>query len=390
MKDGAAEYLTLIQRKIADIENELPKIVRAADLTAEKIVRGGKLYAASDEDGFQTELLSRSGGLMGMSRLDLAAPASEDDVVLLGDLQQRPKSHSYSLRERRKKYSPLVIAFASSESDIRTDCDILIDNGLPAGTAPVIRSGEESICPAGGVINIASAWAFTAEYVASCSRRGRMPVCWQSACVPNGMKWNERYMGRVFHEPEEVSIEGIPPGELAKRYLDYLQHALRGLEANEMPKFERAGRLASKAIRRGNTVWCDCTGHHMPAQKGMAGDPGIVRMVFPERKETSGPFVSGDVFFYNGYFLFPEDIFEKVREAEVASVWIMGGRERMPELKADRHEQMDEIQIDAHWHYGDACIKVPGYEIPIIPPSGVVMTTTLWMLIAETAKALSS
>jgi hypothetical protein len=112
-------------------------------------------------------------------------------------------------------------------------------------------------------------------------------------------------------------------------------------------------------------------------------------MVFPERKETSGPFVPGDVYLCNGYFLEPAEILSEVRGAEIPSVWILGGRERMQAFAADAPGHKHEIHIDAHWHFGDACVNVPGYGIPIIPPSGVIMTTTLWMLVAEVAHAVS-
>ena len=45
-----------------------------------------------------------------------------------------------------------------------------------------------------------------------------------------------------------------------------------------------------------------------------------------------------------------------------------------------------EIHIDAHWRYGDACLTIPGYDVRIVPESGVVMTATLWMLTAAAAE----
>ena len=47
-----------------------------------------------------------------------------------------------------------------------------------------------------------------------------------------------------------------------------------------------------------------------------------------------------------------------------------------------------EIHIDAYWRYGDAAVRIPGYDIKVLPASGVVTTAMLWMLHAAAADAL--
>jgi len=43
----------------------------------------------------------------------------------------------------------------------------------------------------------------------------------------------------------------------------------------------------------------------------------------------------------------------------------------------------DESFIDQHWKLGDAVVEVPGYDIKILPTSGVVTETILRMVESE-------
>ena len=64
----------------------------------------------------------------------------------------------------------------------------------------------------------------------------------------------------------------------------------------------------------------------------------------------------------------------------MSSVWLQGGCEYRYFINRPQ-----EILIDCGWKHGDACIDLPGYDILIIPPSGVVQTAALWMLVGEAA-----
>ena len=43
----------------------------------------------------------------------------------------------------------------------------------------------------------------------------------------------------------------------------------------------------------------------------------------------------------------------------------------------------DEVYIDQHWAFGDAVVEVPGYDVKILPTSGVISEAVLWMVCAE-------
>ena len=102
--------------------------------------------------------------------------------------------------------------------------------------------------------------------------------------------------------------------------------------------------------------------------------------------ESLGP---DDGVVFVGYFDFPGRLsepsyWEPLRAVGVPSIWITGGRETRPVTP-----QAGEIHVDPYWTYGDAAVEIPGYDIMILPPSGVVQTAALWMIIGEIAGALS-
>ena len=48
-----------------------------------------------------------------------------------------------------------------------------------------------------------------------------------------------------------------------------------------------------------------------------------------------------------------------------------------------------EIHINAYWRYGDTSVHMPGYDVRVIPPSGVITTMMLWLLHAAAADHIS-
>ena len=381
MEPSAKNYLEFIQGKMTRMIQTMDVITAAADAAAARIVSGGRLFGLGDEKGFQSEYSARSGGLMGISTA--GEDVGKGDVVLAATTGASLGTEYRETLASYRNSGALVILIGSGESREKGVEDLFIDNHLPEGLNPVFAGKENPICPTAGVCNVAGLWSFTAEYVAACTRRGKMPVCWQSGNMDAGRVRNKLVKGKVFHDDGEIDVIPIQAGEKGREFLYNVQRCFAGIGCIEIEKFTEAGRLAAEAISRGNTAWCDVIGHHLQSQRGIQGDPGLFKIGAPESDDKAGPFEEGDVYIFNGYFIFPADELEKVREAGVPSVWLLGGRETQ-----DVYPQTGEIHIDTYWRYGDASLSIPGSNIRIVPASGVIMTTTLWMLIAETARGL--
>ncbi len=382
MKPSATAYLGTVLEKLSALERLVDLISAGADAAAERFCSGGTLCGSADEEGFESELNGRSGGFMGMKAHPEPSSLCERDVLVAGTLGLDPNGQAAYLEEAQRR-GAFIVLVGSAASPLRPLADLYIVTGVEPGTAPAFRHEDGAVCPLAPVLNIAALWVFSAELLAACTRRGRMPAMYQSACVPDGGPRNARYAGQGFHEEDEFTVLPIPAGEKGREYLLHLYKAFAGLLTVEAQKLELLGERAAAAISRGGKVWCESIGHHLPSQRGLAGDPGIFTMRFPERGEKIEALSPSDFYVYNGYFFYPEQNLAEVREAGIASAWLTGGREV---VSISGHQ--NEIHIDAHWGYGDACVAIPGYDVRVLPPSGVVTTANLWACVAQTMGSL--
>jgi len=330
----AAQYVETILTALDHIEQNLPLITQGAERAAKHLVAGGHLYAAEDEGGFISEASGRAGGMMTIRSAPAPSEMGGQDVVLVGTLDLKPNEQQEQLRAMREA-GALVILFGSAQSPVRNEADLLIGNGLSAGTVPVvaIRGRTEPICPAGPVGEIAALWVFTGELVAACTREGKMPTMYQSIFVPGSRDRNARYESHAFHE--DMEIKAIPPGQAGRAYLAEIRRCLQGLCEYQIPSFQAGGRKMADVINAGHRAWVVVLGHQQPSQFGLPGDPGILDSSIATKSldrilETIGP---KDALVYVGYYDFPrvlEEDWQPLREIGVPSVWITGGRETRP------------------------------------------------------------
>jgi hypothetical protein len=46
-------------------------------------------------------------------------------------------------------------------------------------------------------------------------------------------------------------------------------------------------------------------------------------------------------------------------------------------------EPQPDLLIDTQWEYGDAAVCLPGYDLKILPASGVLQSAVFWTLVAK-------
>ena len=90
----------------------------------------------------------------------------------------------------------------------------------------------------------------------------------------------------------------------------------------------------------------------------------------------------GDLILYVGYYEPWGPWVETAHELGAKIVTVVSGT---PERRAE--DMGADINIDGCWAYGDAVVDVPGYDIRVLPPSGVVASAAYSMLMAEFAAA---
>ena len=382
----AEQYLRAIEARLAGLGAQLPTIAAAAAVAAERACAGGRIWAVSDEEGFVGEYQQRASGLMMMSGLpgSGALPLDEavgaGDAALAGTQHHDPERQGELLRALAERGVHVTLVGAAA-SPLREYATAFIDSGLPVGTAPLLEHEGVAVCPAASVLNIAAGWLWALEMANACHLRGRAPVFLVSGGLAAGADRNRQHQGKAFHDPGEYEVVPAPAGQRGTELLAEWMRCLTSIRATEMDKLAEIGALAAATRAAGHTVWCASSGHNLPAQRGIEGDPGLFRLQFPERAEEPD-FAPGDCYIYNGYYLFPAEQLAAARAAGVRSAWIMGGRE----IEVI-YPHPGEIHVDGYWRYGDASLHLPGYDYRVIPPSGVITTTLLWLLQAAAIDA---
>ncbi|MBI4553376.1 MAG: hypothetical protein HY710_14020 [Candidatus Latescibacteria bacterium] len=378
----ATQYLRAITENLTGLGSLMTSIVAASEQGAERLVAGGSLYAVADEPGFVSEATGRSGGIRQIRnrREYQTTTLTNRDVILAGTLNNDPEQQARELDAFREQ-GALVVLFGSAVSPVCDHADILIDNGLPVGAVPVLSvpCRPEKVCPTGGIANITALWVFTCELIAACSRLGKTLAMYQSGGMPGGGARNNAYRDVMFHE--DITIPSIVAGALGGQFLAEMDRCFTRI-SQQLPRFFQSGALIAQSLDSGHHVWVSGNGHYFAAQDGMPGDPRLfsLNMNGMNWNEAVAAFQQEDTFAYWGYYNFPEGLVLATRKARMHSIWMEGGCETGKFIARPQ-----EILIDCGWKHGDACIAVPGYDIRVVPPSGVVQAAALWMLIGEAA-----
>ena len=386
MSSFAEQYLRAIEARLAGLGAQLPTIAAAAAAAAERACAGGRIWIVSDEEGFVGEFQHRAAGLMmmnglpGSGALPLDEGVGAGDAVLAATQHHDPERQGELLRALAERGVHVTLVGAAA-SPLREYATAFIDSGLAVGTAPLLRHEGAAVCPAASAVNIAAGWLWALEMANACHLRRRAPVFLVSGGLAAGADRNRQHEGKAFHDPGEYHVVPAPAGQRGTELLAEWMRCLTSIRATEMDKLAEIGALAAATRAAGHTVWCASIGHNLPAQRGIEGDPGLFRLQFPEQGEEPD-FAAGDCYIYNGYYIFPAEELAAARAAGVRSAWIMGGRE----IEVI-YPHPGEIHVDGYWRYGDASLHLPGYDYRVIPPSGVITTTLLWLLQAAAIDA---
>ena len=411
----AGVYISSVISRLNFSESIIGDISDAAEAAAKCAVQGGKIYVTDDETvnrtgeeetqlysgggleypmhedwgGFVAEACDRAGGLRHIQPVPLSNDVQEHDIVLVGTVDLKPEEQSAQIKILKGK-GALVIVFGSRDSRIAALGDYLIDNGLDAGFVPVIKIGETMIGPTAPMANVINKWLFTAEYVAALTRAGKMPAFWQSMLMPGAAARNKKIGDFVYHT--DMDIPPVKPGISARQYISAVRGYLVKIQENELNLFRQAGTLCAETIQSGNKVVASVIGHFMAAQLRMPDYPDIFTVLTTEfgRESLEGVLGKGDTWLHVGYSYTPEQELLYAQEIGAGTICVLTPGPTVVDEGTPVAPDMNliDLYIDPYWKIGDSVVEIPGYDTKIIPPSGVVMITSFWMIIGETMKNL--
>jgi hypothetical protein len=342
-----ATYLSSLLEQIELMQSKLPMLSRSAEEAAAGFVAGGGIYAAGRQPDFISEACGRAGGLMCIKPLGEQHPGTNDVVLYAapGDF----RADDLGLIEKLQQNGATAIAFQST-------------GGLFKGKAPVDT-----------VANVIGLWTWTGEFVGACTRLGKMPVLYKSYGLPGGMERGKKYEGKQFHD--DLTVPAIKPGTLGKAYLAQLEVMVHGLQRDGLPKLHQAAEwcLATPATSRLTLV----TGHMFPRHAQDSRAISFCTLASApawENKSLIDETHPPQFVLLLGYQSAPQKLLDLARSRGFKLVYSCVEPGQMP-LGVE-----GVMYIRPGWPLTDACVNVPGYDIPILPASGVVHAAIYWSI----------
>ncbi|MFW5803409.1 MAG: hypothetical protein ACOCWJ_05780 [Verrucomicrobiota bacterium] len=375
---------------IEALAEDMPSITAAAEAAAEKYVTGDWGIAAAGDYGVLAEACGRSGGIMalkwGYPPNYLKLSKDNPQIVLFALREDRYDKHLRDARKVLDVEHAFVVVMGPQHL-----LDRAREDGMPMQASFAVHSAEgeglfemaegERLAPTTPVASMAALWAWTAEFVAACTRHGKMPVMHESYAIPGAKERAEKLKGQKFYDEP---VKPVAAGELGRLFLKRLRENVEAFYTNERGKMLEAVKLAWQAREAGKELYTFVHGHSVVQdQVKYAKSPQYLTKLNKNwhKQDDRYTLEEGDFVFClgydhryqgNNYGTWHDD----AREAGATLVWSLA-------TYRDEHtkpiREADELLIDQHWEYGDAVVPVPGTDVTIAPTSGHIAQMILRM-----------
>jgi len=399
---GAEAYFREVNRQLDAVQAELPAIVETAEAAARLYVHGD---AACSNYGIESEgdraLMAESAGRSGMIMQHYAWGLGKDwKGIVLYCLREGKLDDDFARIRELAAGGCKVFVFGSRELlDLAKSAGIPCEGMIAVPAAPgdgfCVQPDGSRVVPTYQTAGIAALITWTGEFVAACTREGKMPVMWQSIRKPAGFARKERWEHTKFHDAG-LTPPPVKAGVLGSEWIEQTRRRLALLRSRQIDSIILATERAADAIRSGRKTCVISIGHATMCLFGVPHDPGYFEHITGrwsamarDPKNAKDPLVlePGDFVLGVGYDSIFSDYYDFtgfVRKAGASSAWICA-------TYRPEHVQVlpGEILIDAQWEYGDAVVRLPGYDIDILPSSGLLTTAAYMMISAEMDELLT-
>ena len=376
---AAAKYLDALATKLTEAEARLPEITKLAEQLAERHLRGGMIGFPWIGSTLEQELIGRSGGLMHIgferpwTKERTAEEKASDAIIFAWD--DAPKAGDLKRLQDAKAKGLFVLGFGARKSPLLAEhvaaCDAWIDSGAGEDDRAVELGGGRRAGKTNHFTNAVNGWLFTGELVAALTRRGKMPIMLKSGMTIDGAAWNDRFASGQFHD--DVTVPPVAPGELGRRYLDRIRYMLARLRSTELSNLQKMAAAIETELRAGKKTVVASMGHMGMNFIGRFDDAlwavndevsdGLASQMTSYEKTPDGALV-----LRLGYVGLHRDLHALFQRKQQRVMLIAAENPRAEfAIPADY-----EPRVDPGFAFGDACVSIPGYPIPILPPSGVM------------------
>jgi len=383
MDSFSKSYFEILMAGIEGIRDKMQLLVETAEAVAPKLVAGGDLYIASVRPDFTSEGYVRSGGLMMLKEYDADQNLSAKDVVIVGWTDTECDLTEDLLRLLQET-GAFTVGIGSACGTLLNQVDIFLDNVLLLPVS-ITRPFDNVTYPFTSLQNLILLWTFTGELVAALTRSDQMPAMYQSVLVLGARQRNADVGTRRFHKTHSVSP--LSAGMIGSTYLDKIKDCLGAGRDGEIAQVARA---CAQVWKNGNGIQAFLVSHFPIHQAGAPGDPGFMKPLevfkgeIPDETELEDKLHPGDLFFFLGYYRRPARAYEIVRARKCQIVEIITGTDDSV-LEGPEPDYV----IHPGWHYTDSLVTVPGYDVRILPASGILQTAIYWAVVGEMKILLS-
>jgi uncharacterized phosphosugar-binding protein len=179
----------------------------------------------------------------------------------------------------------------------------------------------------------------------------------------------------------------------ARTYLHKIQALLDHLEQTQMEAIEQAASLCADALMAGRHLYVSANGTHSIHTEVTHRAGGFIDVTILSKEATE--LQTGDVVIIGtnaGFDPSTVGLALRCRELGVHTIAITTvifeqGISSLDPSGKTLHEVVD-LCIDQGGVVGDALLEFPELDVPIIPPSGVLCVTAVWMVFAATAEKM--
>lgn len=377
----ASRYFQALRESLDQAAARLPDIAALASRLADRYDRGGLIGFPWIGSTLEQELFGRAGGLMhiGFDRcwkpertteeqaLDVAFYAW-DDAPKAGDLQRLQDDKAKGL---------WVIGFgprrAAALAAHVAACDAWVDTGAGDDDRVVVLVDDRRVGKSNHFTNALNGWLLTGEIVAALTRRGKMPAMWKAWITTDGREWSDRHFQKhQYHD--DLKVPPVPPGEIGRRYLERVRYFLDRLERTQRPAIEATAEAIATEWRAGRRTTVASSGHMAMSWIGRWDDASwavnqeLHESVPAQMESFARDTPDGGLVLRLDAYGLHRDVHELfVRKNQ--RVRLLTAENPRPEFAVPASYSPF---IDLGYAHGDACIRIEGYPIPILPASGVM------------------
>lgn len=383
---GSAMYHTWLKSCLKGIKKDVPYITKSAESAALLYVTEEYQLGVWGDLGLMEEFRGRAGGIMPIC-WEVKSGASK--TVALMTVRDDHLKDDMQQVDAFLKQGNMVVVFARKPvtNALQPSTNLWLVDTHASEHGGLIKSGDKWLVPTDSAANIAAMWAWTGEFIAACTRLGKAPPVWQSMMVPGGIERNNKYLaameqatpkGRLFLE---TCPPPFPADKASQTYLDAMVKSVDELFDKEGSVIRNVALTALKTRADGGQIYGALTGHSLMHESGCAHDPGIFKPI-DNADIKPKDFVLGMGYDSILTGTFWKNVDQTIRPTGARIAWCF------TDYRPDAAKSLlpGELYINQHWAMGDSLVTVPGYDVRILPPSGIIEDAVYWSINAEMLK----